>query len=307
MTPSNSVISNLGTLQMAANAQDSAGDTVLVATGNITWMSLDTSIATIDATSGLLTGRTAGSVSIVATECESGVSGHTTVTVMAIHLGPDPIVLGSAGSFAILAGSTVTNTGSTIINGNLGVSPGSAVVGFSGGPGIVNGTLYTASDPTVTAAKHDLSTAYTDAAGRRLNVVTIPSGELGGLILPPGLYQSSISSFAITSLDLTLDAQGDPTAVWIFQMPSSTLTVGNGRQVILTGGAQAGNITWQVGSSATLGTTSNFAGNILAQAAITLQTGALLNGRALALVAAVTLDANSVTVPAGSPSQSKMR
>ena len=96
-------------------------------------------------------------------------------------------------------------------------------------------------------------------------------------------------------MDLTLDAQGNPNAVWIFQMPSSTLTVGNGRQVILAGGAQAGNIFWQVGSSATLGTTSVFKGNIMAYASITVNTGATLDGRALAQTGAVTLDGNTLT------------
>jgi hypothetical protein len=109
----------------------------------------------------------------------------------------------------------------------------------------------------------------------------VASGELGGLTLAPGLYRSGISSFAITSVDLTLDAGGDANAVWIFQMPSSTLTVGNARKVIPAGGAKASNIFWAVGSSATIGTTAAFKGNILAQIAITLSTGATLEGRAL--------------------------
>jgi hypothetical protein len=150
---------------------------------------------------------------------------------------------------------------------------------------------------TAGTAKTALTAACIDAAGRALNVVTIPTGELGGLTLAPGLYISGISSFAITSVDLTLDAQGDPNAVWIFQMPSSTFTVGNGRQIILAGGALPGNIYWSVGSSATLGTTCTVAGNILAQASITLQTGATLNGRALARIGAVALDSNTVTKP----------
>ena len=116
--------------------------------------------------------------------------------------------------------------------------------------------------------------------------------ELGGLTLAPGLYKSASGAFAITSVDLTLDAQGNPNAVWIFQM-ASTLTVGTGRQVILAGGAQARNIFWQVGSSATLETTSVFKGNILAYTAITVKTGARLDGSALARNAAVTLDGNT--------------
>ncbi len=218
-----------------------------------------------------------------------------TFTTGTMSAGQAPVNLGSASNFAVLAGSTITSAGPTIINGDLGVSPGTAVTGFP--PGSVNGTIYLPPDPTAGLAETDLTTAYNDAAGRTTNVIVQPTGELGGLTLPPGLYQAPAGSFAITSLDLTLDAQGDPNAVWIFQMPSSTLTVGNGRQVILIGGAQAANIYWQVGSSATLGTTVIFKGNILASQSITLQTGATLDGRALTQVAAVTLDSNTVTTP----------
>ncbi len=157
--------------------------------------------------------------------------------------------------------------------------------------------MLTSSDPTVVAAKDDLTAAYNDAAGRSENVIIIADGELGGRTLIPGLYRSGISSFAITSVDLILDAQGDANAVWIFQMPSSTLTVGNARTVTLAGNANANNIFWQVGSSATLGTTSTVEGNIMALASVTLMTDATLNGRALARNAAVTLDTNTVTKP----------
>lgn len=205
--------------------------------------------------------------------------------------------LRSAGTFAILAGAGVTNVNNpgTTINGDIGTSPTPAVGGFP--PGVLNGTLH-AADPIAELAKLDLTAAYNDAAGRSLNVVTIADGELGGLTLAPGLYMSAPGSFAITSVDLTLDAQGDANAVYIFQMPSSTLTVGNGRQVILSGGARAANIYWQVGTSATLGTTSVFKGTIMADQAITLETGATLDGRALARIAAVSLDTNVITIPA---------
>ena len=218
-----------------------------------------------------------------------------TFTTGAVTAGQPPVNLGSAANFAILAGSTVTSVGPTIINGDLGVSPLTAVTGFP--PGTVNGTTRVSPDPTVAIAKTDLSTAFTDAENRSTNVIVQATGELGGLTLAPGLYKAPAGSFAITSVDLTLDAQGDSSAVWIFQMPSSTLTVGNGRQVILAGGAQASNIYWQVGSSATLGTTVIFKGNILASQSITLQTGATLDGRALTQIAAVTLDSNTVTKP----------
>jgi hypothetical protein len=213
----------------------------------------------------------------------------------ATTLGPATVDLGSAAVFVVLAGSTVTNTGPTQITGDLGLSPGGAVTGFP--PGVVNGTQYI-TGPIAAQAKLDLTAAFNDAAGRSLNAVTIPTGELGGLTLAPGLYKSGISSFAITSVDLTLDAQGDSKAVFIFQMPSSTFTVGSARKVILAGGAKAANIFWQVGSSATLGTTSVVEGNILSYASITLDTGAVLTGRALTENAAVTLDSNTVTMPA---------
>ena len=219
-----------------------------------------------------------------------------TFTTGAAAAGQPTVNLLSAANFAILAGSTVSNTGPTIVNGDLGVSPGTATIGFP--PGIVNGVQHLDPDPIVQQAKLDLTTAFNDAAGRSLNVITVATGELGGLTLAPGLYMSGIGSFAITSVDLTLDAQGDANAVWIFQCPSSTLTVGNGRQVILAGGAQASNIFWSVGSSATIGTTAMFKGTILADQSITLQTGAVLDGRALTRIAAVTLDSNIVTKPA---------
>ena len=201
-----------------------------------------------------------------------------------------PITLGSAGSLAILAGSTITNTGATTITGNVALSPGTAVTGFP--PGIINGSLNVGN--TIAAqAQLDLTIAFNDAAGRVSAPIGV-AGNLGGLTLAPGLYKSS-TSLAISSGDLTLDAQGDPNAVFIFQM-GTTLTTTSGRAVILAGGAKASNIFWQVGSSATLGTTSVFKGTIMADQSISLATGATLNGRALARIGAVTLDGNAVVL-----------
>src|SRR5438309_2358116 len=202
--------------------------------------------------------------------------------------GQAPVALGAATTFAVLAGSTVTNTGATTVNGDLGLSPGIAVTGFP--PGTVNGTIY-AGVPAAAQAQLDLTTAYNDAAGRTVGAITV-AGNLGGQTLTPGLYKST-SSLEISSGDLTLDAQGDVNAVFIFQM-ASTLTTTSARQVILSGGAKAANIFWQVGSSATLGTGSVFKGNILALASITVTTGATVEGRLLARTAAVTLDSNVV-------------
>jgi hypothetical protein len=199
--------------------------------------------------------------------------------------------LHTAAPFAVLAGSTVTNTGATKVTGDLGISPGTALAGF--GPGVVVGTKHLG-DPTAAQAELDLTTAYNDAAGRTLCPVSV-SGNLGGLTLAPGLYKST-SSLEISSGDLTLDAKGNSKAVFIFQM-ASTLTTSSGRKVILKNGALAANVFWQVGSSATLGSTTVFKGNIMAYQAITLQTGATLDGRALARVAAVAMDTNAVTKP----------
>lgn len=212
--------------------------------------------------------------------------------VWQFRTGLETVPLNSAAPFAVLAGSTVTNTALlTTINGDLGVSPGTAIDGFP--PGVVNGTIH-AGDPVAAQAKLDLTTAYNDAAGRSCYPVAV-AGNLGGMTLYPGLYKST-SSLEISSGNLTLDARGNPNAVFIFQM-ASTLTTTSGRQIILAGDARAANIYWQVGSSATLGSTSVFQGNILADISITLNTGATLNGRALARTGAVTLDGNTINRP----------
>ncbi len=205
--------------------------------------------------------------------------------------GQAPVVLGAAGAFVALAGSTVTNTGPTSLTGDLGVSPGSSVTGFP--PGTVVGTQHV-TDPTAAAAEFDLTVAYNDAAGRTLCPVSV-AGNLGGQTLAPGLYKST-GSLSISAGDLTLDAQGDSTAVFIFQM-ASTLTTTSGRQVILAGGAKSANVFWQVGTAATLGTTTAFQGTIMADQAITLNTGATLNGRALARIGAVNLDSSTIVKP----------
>jgi hypothetical protein len=203
-----------------------------------------------------------------------------------------PVQLSSAGNFAVLAGSTVTSTGQTSVTGDIGVSSGSSITGFP--PGRLVGALH-AADPTAAQGIADLTTAYNDAAGRTLCATTV-AGNLGGQTLAPGLYKST-SSLAISAGDLTLDAKGDGDAVFIFQM-ASTLTTTAGRQVVLTGGARSTNIFWQVGTSATFGTTTSFQGTVMADQAITLNTGAALNGRALARIGAVALDNNNIVKPA---------
>ena len=198
-----------------------------------------------------------------------------------------PVNLGTAASFAVLAGSTVTNTGPSTINGNLGVDPGSAVTGFP--PGTVNGTQHDA-DAVALQAQSDLTTAYNDAASRT-PAASVPA-DLSGETLVPGVYNNA-SALGLTGT-VTLNAEGNPDAVFIFQA-GTTLTTLSGTHVALTGGAQACNVFWQVGSSATLGTNSTFVGNILALQSITVATGATIYGRALARNGAVTLDDNTIT------------
>jgi uncharacterized repeat protein (TIGR02543 family) len=210
---------------------------------------------------------------------------------------PAGINLGSAGNFAILAGSGVSNTGvTTHIIGDVGAFPTATINGLLAGN--VDGILYTSADPIVGLAKTALTTAYNDAQSRSLNAISLP-GQLGGLTLAPGLYvNSSTSGISGTGANgiLTLDAGGDANAVWIFKM-GSTLVTDAGTSIVLAGGAQAKNIYWAVGTSATLGTNSIFYGNILADQAITLTTGATLYGRALTRIAAVTLDSSTITKP----------
>jgi hypothetical protein len=201
------------------------------------------------------------------------------------------VALGAVTAFAVLGGSTVTSTGATALTGDLGVSPGSAVTGFP--PGTRSGSTH-AGDAVSAVAMSALTSAYNEAAGRTVAPVTV-AGNIGGLTLPPGLYKST-STLAISSGDLTLDAQGDPNAIFIFQI-ASTLTTTSGRAVVLSGGAKSANVFWQVGTSATLGTTSVFKGTIMANQSITLNTGANLNGRALARIGAVALSGSTVVLP----------
>lgn len=194
--------------------------------------------------------------------------------------------LGTADSFAVLAGSTITNTGPTTITGDVGLSPGSAVVGAASIT--EHGTFHT-TDAVAAQAQSDLTTAYTDASGRSPDAISLP--DITGQTLLPGVYQST-SSLNLAG-DVTLNGQGNPDSVFIFQI-GSTLITGSGSRVLLTGSAQACNVFWQVGSSATLGTASLFQGSILALTSITLTTDAVLEGRALARNGAVTMDTNTI-------------
>jgi hypothetical protein len=200
-----------------------------------------------------------------------------------------PIGLGTASAFAVLAGTTVTNTGSSTISGDVGVSPGTAVTGFSSVTQS-NGTV-DAGNPAAAQAQSDLTTAYGDAASAGPST-SVPA-DLTGLTLSPGVYAGGAIGLSGT---VTLNGQDNPDAVFIFQA-ASTLITGPSSKVVLTNGAQACNVFWQVTSSATLGTASVFDGTIMALTSITADTGASVAGRLLARNGGVTLQANTITTP----------
>jgi type VI secretion system secreted protein VgrG len=198
--------------------------------------------------------------------------------------------LGTATSFAVLAGQTVTNTGPSVISGDLGVSPGTAITGFP--PGVITGGTRHAGDAVALQAQSDLTTAFNDAAGR--TPPTAVPADLGGLTLAPGVYKAP-SALGLTGT-VTLDAHGDSSAVFIFQVGSTLITASNST-VNLIGSAQACNVFWQIGSSATLGTNTTFVGSILALTSASVQTGTTVSGRVLARNGQVSLDNNVITRP----------
>ena len=203
----------------------------------------------------------------------------------------DPqISLGAAADFAVLAGSTITNTGLSVITGDVGVSPGSAITGVP--PGQVNGVVH-AADPTAGQAKTDLLAAYEVAAAA--TVTDTVAAELGATTLTPGVYDSVDGAFGISGT-VTLDARGDPAAQFVFQA-TSTLDTAAGSTVRLINGALAAHVFWQVGTSATLGSGATLRGSVLALHSISLITGATVEGRVLSQQGAVVLDTATITRP----------
>jgi len=221
----------------------------------------------------------------------SGLASHP-----AAACGQVPVPLASTASYAVLASSTVTSTGATALTGDLGLSPGTSVTGFP--PGTITGTK-NVTTPGAAGAEANLTIAYNNASARSNCAVTV-AGNIGGQTLTPGLYKST-SSLAISSGDLTLSGGGNPNGVFIFQV-ASAFTTTSGRAVVLSSGAQAGNVFWQIGSSATIGTTSTMKGTIMAHDSISMLTGSVLTGRAMAETGEVSLSGTTIVVPTTSSS-----
>jgi type VI secretion system secreted protein VgrG len=217
-------------------------------------------------------------------------SGASAATVIS-----GPVDLGSAATYGVLGAEEVTNTGQTRVVGDLGIAPGTSVTGFGGAPdGTVSGETHV-NDADAVRAKSDALIAYDTAES--LSPTTSGVEQLAGLSLSPGVYNGTTLDLAANG---TLTLAGSARSVWVFQA-SSSLTVGSATHILFSGGASACNVFWQVGSSATIGTTADFAGTVLAQQSVTANTSATVVGRLFAANAAVTLDRNTITVPSGCP------
>ena len=286
VTPDPATMVVNGTQQFVATGRDADGNVVSISPN---WSVVNGGGA-INGSGFFTAGAVPGTFSNTVRATSGGISGFATVIVTS---SPPAATLGAAGAFAILAGSTVTNTGvTTTISGDVGVSPGLAITGLPAGQPSP-GNVYSGVGSNAGAAQAALTTAYNDLAGRPCGT-NLTSLDLGGKTLAPGVYCFNTSA-GLTGT-LTLDGQGNSSAVFVIQI-GSTLTTASSSAVNLIGGAQADNVYWQVGSSATLGTGTAFKGNILAQASVSLNNGASLTGRALARTGAVTLDTNAVVKP----------
>lgn len=286
-----------GTIQYTAAGQDVTGAVVTIP-GTLVWTRLNATAGTINSGTGLFTaGTTVGTYTNTIRASNGSLTGFATAIVTAFV----PLVqLGAAEPYGILAGSAVTCITEGTINADVGISPGSAVTGFPPSPGpsdcVYTGTLH-AADAIALAAQNDLTTAYNALENLTCDLVITPA-DLDGRTLPAGVYcaASSMTVAGVTAT-VTLDGGGDADAEFVFQI-GSTLTTGTGANIALINGAQAKNVWWQVGSSATLGTSTTFRGNIVALTSITLNDDATMCGRALARNGAVSVgNRNTITLP----------
>ena len=282
--PGSAPIAN--TIQYTAAGRDVSGATVTIPPP-IVWTNLNATAGSINSSSGLFTaGATKGTYSNTIRARSGNLEGFATAIVT--DSVPNP-VLGTAATYGILAGSTVTCVTGGTINADVGVSPGSTTTGFP--PCIITGSTQLATAASA-QAQVDLTAAYNYLAGRPCGTIVTPA-DLGGRTLAPGVYCVA-SSMAVTG---TVTLAGPANGVWVFQM-GSTLTTGTNANIALSGGALARNVWWQVGSSATLGTGTTFRGNIIALTSITLVDNATMLGRALARNGAVSLGTNNtITLP----------
>jgi hypothetical protein len=290
VTPNPVTLPANSTQQFSATGKDANGNAMAI---NPVWTVVNGG-GSIDANTGLFTaGATAGTFSNTVTATSGSVSGTATVTVTVGPPPPSPgfINLGAAAPNGIMAGTAFTCVIGGTINADIAISPGSTVTGFP--PCVITGTQHLADGPAA-QAQIDLTSAYNTLAGLPCPAANnVGTTNLGGTTKTAGVYCSA-TSLGVTG-NLTLDGGGDPNAVFVFQAGSGLTTAGN---IVLINGAQAKNVYWQVGSSATIGTNSQWQGNIIALTSITLVDNANLIGRALARNGAVSLGTNNtITLP----------
>lgn len=288
ITPDPATLAPNATQTFVATGLDADGNTVSVTP---VW-AVVAGGGSINASTGLFTAGAGGGTFTNTVKATSGALSDFATVIVTGAGGGSNAVLGSAATFAVLGGSTVTNTGgTTTIVGDVGLSPGSAVSGLPAGQ--PSGGSVHISDAAAVNAQSNLTTAYNDLAGRACGT-NLTSLDLGGRTLAAGVY--CFNSTAGLTGAVTFDGGGDPNAVFVIQV-ATALTTASGAAVTLINGAQANNVYWQVGSSATLGTGAAFKGNIVALSSITLNTGATLVGRALARNGAVSMSSNAISLP----------